>query len=191
MSGSERGMQMEGVTTRDETTRIRRARVGISLETAGEMLLLALVGFFFVYLFIESLEWPLGSALMPWIALGIGAPFWVYRLLVLIFRAREAPAGQIMDIGFRTGGDPKGERARFFRIALFVVGLYLGIWLFGFHVALPLGILFYVRVYGQLSWLGSLCVALMFLALLIGVYDRLLNAAWHEPLAWQWFQSVL
>ncbi|HXV81618.1 MAG TPA: hypothetical protein VEG60_17195 [Candidatus Binatia bacterium] len=182
---------MDGVTTRDGTTQIRRARLNVSFEVIGEMVLLAVVGGFFVYLFIESLEWPLGSALMPWIALGIGAPFWVYRFLVLILRVREAPAGQIMDIGFRTGGDPKGERARFFRIALFILGLYLGIWLFGFHVALPLGILFYVRVYGQLSWLGSLFVAFMFLALLVGVYDRLLNAVWHEPLAWQWFGSIL
>jgi hypothetical protein len=177
-------------TTNGPASQIRRARLGISLALFGEMVLLALVGGFLVYLFIESLQWQLGSALMPWIAVGIGAPFWVYRVLVLILRAREAQ-GQIMDIGFRTGGDPTGERARFFRISLFIIGLYLGIWLFGFHVALPLGILFYVRVYGQLSWLGSLCVALMFLALLIGVYDNLLNATWHEPLVQQWFESSL
>ena len=162
----------------------------VSLELIGEMVLLALVGAFFVYLFIQSLEWPLGSALMPWITVGIGAPFWVYRVLVLILRAREGGPTQIMDIGFRTGIDREGEKARFFRIALFILGLYLGIWLFGFHVALPLGILIYVRVYGQMSWLGSLCVGLMFLALLVGVYDRLLNATWHEPLAMQWFGSI-
>ena len=186
---------MEGVTTKNGATnaqarRMRRARLGFSLETIGETVLVALVGGFFVYLFVESLKWPLGSALMPWIAVGIGAPFWVYRLLALISRAREAPS-QIMDIGFRTGSDATGERARFLRITLFILGLYLGIWLFGFHVALPLGILFYVRVYGRLSWLASLCVALLFLSLLVGVYDRLLNASWHEPLARQWFESLL
>jgi hypothetical protein len=135
-------------TTNRPASRIRRARFGISLELFGEMVLLALVGGFLVYLFIESLQWQLGSALMPWITVAIGAPFWVYRVLVLILRAREEQ-GQIMDIGFRSGDDPTGERARFFRIALFILGLYLGIWLFGFHVALPLGILLYVRLYGQ------------------------------------------
>src|SRR5919106_1715450 len=102
MSGSGRRMNMNGVTRRCGTTQIRRARLGVSLEVIGEMVLLALVGGFFVYLFIESLEWPLGSALLPWIAVGIGAPFWVYRVLVLIMRAREESA-EIMDIGFRTG----------------------------------------------------------------------------------------
>jgi hypothetical protein len=189
MSKPER-KKMEGVIARDKTTRVRRGWLGVSLETIGEMVLLALVGGFFVYLFVESLQWPLGSALMPWITVGIGMPFWVYRVLVLILRAGEAP-GQIMDIGFRTGSDPVGERGRFVRIALFILGLYLGIWLFGFHVALPLGMLIYVRVYGQLSWLGSLSVALLFLILLVGVYDKLLNATWHEPLVWQWFGAML
>jgi hypothetical protein len=180
---------MQSPTNHDRASRIREARRKISLELFGELVLLAVVGGFFVYLFIQSLAWPLGSALMPWIAVGIGAPFWVYRVLVLIMRAREEST-EIMDIGFRTGADPTGEKTRFFRIAGFVLGLYLGIWLFGFHVALPLGILIYVRVYGQLSWGGSLFVGIMFLALLVGVYDRLLNATWHEPLAKQWFEAA-
>jgi len=184
-----RNRKMQSPTNHDRASRIREVRRKISLEIFGELVLLAVVGGFFVYLFIHSLAWPLGSALMPWIAVGIGAPFWVYRVLVLIIRAREEPT-EIMDIGFRTGADPTGERTRFFRIASFVLSLYLGIWLFGFHVALPLGILIYVRVYGQLSWAASLFVGLVFLALLVGVYDRLLNATWHEPLAKQWFESI-
>jgi hypothetical protein len=180
---------MQSQVNHDRASRTREARRKISLELFGELVLLAVVGGLFVYLFIQSLEWPLGSALMPWIAVGIGAPFWIYRVLVLLARAREAPS-EIMDIGFRTGGDPTGERARFLRIGLFILGLYVGIWLFGFHVALPLGVLLYVRVYGQLSWLASLSVGLIFLALLVGVYDRLLNATWHEPLVRQWFEAL-
>ncbi len=157
-----------------------QARQRFSLEVSGEIVLLLLVGGFFIYLFIESLQWPLGSALMPWITLSIGFPFWLYRLMVLFVRAKDAP-GQIMDIGFRTAGDPTGERARFIRICFFIVGLYLAIWLFGFHIALPVGMLIYLRVYGHVSWWWSFGVALLFLVLIIGVYDRLLGATWHEP----------
>jgi len=166
-----------------------QARPRLSLEVSGEIVLLLLVGGFFIYLFVESLQWPLGSALMPWITLSIGFPFWLYRLMVLSVRAKDAPA-QIMDIGFRTGGDPTGERARFFRICFFIVGLYLAIWLFGFHIALPACMLFYLRVYGQVSWWWSFGVALLFLALIIGVYDRLLGATWHEPLVLQLLYSI-
>lgn len=181
--------QMERPPNPDRATPSQPRRLKMQLELLGELVLLALAGGFFIYLFIQSLGWPLGSALMPWIAIAIGAPFWIYRVLVLVLQAHEGPA-QIMDIGFRTGTDPLGERARFFRIAVFILGLYLGIWLFGFHLALPLGVLIYVRVYGQLSWLGSLFVGFAFLALLVGVYDRLLNATWHEPLAKQWLESI-
>ena len=166
----------------------RRMRRGVSLEIIGEIILLLLVGSFFVYLFVESLQWPLGSALMPWIAVAIGAPFWVVRVAVLFFQAKES-SGQIMDIGFRSGDDIEGERGRFIRICCFIVGLYLGIWLLGFHIAMPLSILYYVHVYGKVGWRGSILLSLFFLILLVGVYDHLLNATWHEPPLLQWIYS--
>lgn len=166
----------------------RRVRRGISLEIIGESVLLLLVGSFFVYLFVASLDWPLGSALMPRIAVAIGAPFWAWRVGVMFFQAKES-SGQIMDIGFRSGDDPQGESGRFVRICCFVVGLYLAIWLIGFHIAMPAGILFYIRVYGKVSWIGSILLALMFLGLLIGVYDKLLNATWHDPPLLQWIMT--
>jgi len=168
----------------------RQIRRWLSLEIFGEIVLLLMVGGFFVYLFLESLQWPLGSALMPWIAVAIGAPFWLWRMAVLFLQAKES-SGQIMDIGFRSGDDPEGERGRFVRICGFIVGLYVAIWLLGFHIALPAGILIYVRVYGKVSWVGSILLALFFVVLLVGVYDRLLNAAWHEPPVLQWIYSFL
>jgi hypothetical protein len=54
---------------------------------------------------------------------------------------------------------------------------------------MPAGILFYVRVYGKMSWVGSVFLALFFVVLLFGVYDHLLNATWHEPPVLQWIYS--
>ncbi len=186
---------MEGSTAKRETDNAQagensQARLRPSLEVFGEIVLLLMVGGFFIYLFVESLQWSLGSALMPWITVGIGFPFWLYRFMMLGVQAKNAP-GQIMDIGFRTGADPTGERARFLRICLFLVGLYSAIWLFGFYIALPVGMLFYLRVYGEVNWWWSFGVALLFLALIIGVYDRLLNATWHEPPVLELLYSIL
>lgn len=175
-----------------KVTAARKRRFGFrfTLESFGEIVLLAVVGAFFVYLFVASLDWPLGPALMPRIAVIIGAPFWAYRVLVLFLQASEAEAaGQIMDIGFRSGGDPTGERGRLIRISTFIVGLYLAIWLVGFHIALPIGMIFYVRVYGGVSWAWSLVVGFLFLVLLVGVYDNLLNAYWHEAPVLEWIYS--
>ena len=161
----------------------------VTLEAIGEIILLAVVGAFFIYLFVASLEWPLGAALMPWISVAIGFPFWIYRLVVLFLRLQERPA-QIMDMGFRIGADPGGEKARFLRIAVFILGLYLAIWLFGFHLALPAGMFLYIFLYGQTRWWWSLCLSLMFLVLIIAVYDQMLGAVWHDPPALQWLYSI-
>ena len=160
----------------------------ISLEILGEIPLLAIVGGFFVYLFVESLSWPLGAALMPRIAVIIGFPFLILRVITLL-RRTVAQQGQIMDMGFSIGIDPKGEARRFVRICAFIAGLYLAIWVFGFHVALPLGMFFYLFVYGRVGWIASIAVALFFLALIMGVYDTVLHVSWHEPLIfriWEW-----
>jgi hypothetical protein len=153
----------------------------ISLEILGEILLLVIVGSFFVYLFVESLRWPLGAALMPRIAVVIGFPFLIIRVITLL-RRTVTQQGQIMDMGFSIGIDPKGEAKRFVRISSFILGLYLAIWIFGFHIALPLGMFFYLFVYGKVGWIGSIAVALSFLALIVGVYDAVLHVSWHEPL---------
>lgn len=160
----------------------------IPLEILGEIPLLAIVGGFFIYLFVESLSWPLGAALMPRIAVIIGFPFLIIRVITLL-RRTVSQQGQIMDMGFSIGIDPEGEAKRFARICTFIVGLYLGIWVFGFHVALPLAMLFYLFVYGRVGWIAAIAVSLFFLALIIGVYDAVLHVSWHEPRIlriWQW-----
>ena len=157
------------------------ARRGFSVEVVGEIILLAVVGVFFVYMFVESFSWPVGSALMPRIAIGFGTPFWFWRLFALVRSTRETSSEQIMDLGFRTGADPQGERMRFARICLYILGLYAAVWLVGFHIAIPLGVFFYVFVYGRAGWIWSTVLALLFLILIVGVYDRFLNATWHDP----------
>jgi hypothetical protein len=152
-----------------------------SLEVFGEVVLLLLVGGFFAYMFIESLNWTLGAALAPRIAIAIGTPFLIYRLVFLLRHTRSSPA-EIMDIGFRIGADPAAEAQRFTRIILFIVLLYLGIWVFGFHVALPLGMFAYLYVYGGIGFRWSVVIAALFLALIVGIYDQVLHIHWHEPL---------
>jgi len=68
------------------------ARRGFSVEVVGEIILLAIVGSFFVYMFIESFGWPEGSALMPRIAIVMGTPFWIARLITLVRSTRETLA---------------------------------------------------------------------------------------------------
>jgi hypothetical protein len=153
----------------------------ISLEIIGEVILLACVGALFVYVFVQSFGWPLGTALMPRIAVIIGVPFLIARIVSLARRTVEQQ-DRIMDTGFRLGVDPKREAQNFVRICTFIVGLYLSIWVFGFHLALPAGIFLYLFFFARMGWIGSIVVASCFLAFIVGVYDNVLHVSWHEPL---------
>jgi hypothetical protein len=153
----------------------------ISLAIVGEAILLGCVGAFFLYVFIQSFGWPLGSALMPRIVVVLGVPFLIARIISLTRRTIEQQE-RIMDTGFRIGDDPKREAQNFLRISAFIVGLYFAIWVFGFHIALPAGMFGYLFFFGKVGWVGSTIVALCFLAFIVGVYDNVLHISWHEPL---------
>ena len=86
-----------------------------------------------------------------------------------------------MDTGFLAGADPKEELLGFIRISLFIAVLYLGIWLFGFLVAVPIGVLLYLLIYGRVGWFWSSFAGMAFAALIVGVFDWTLNVPWHEP----------
>ena len=157
------------------------SRWRISLEIMGEVILLAFVGALFVYVFVQSFSWPLGTALMPRIAVIIGVPFLIARVISLARHTVEQQE-RIMDTGFRLGDNSKREATNFVRICTFIVGLYLAIWVFGFHIALPTGIFLYLFFCGRVGWIGSTVVSLCFLAFIVGVYDNVLHVSWHEPL---------
>ena len=64
------------------------------------------------------------------------------------------------------------------------IGLYLLILMVGFHVAVPLFLIVFMRFYGKASWTLVLVVTSAILALMFGVFDQLLHVPWPEPLIW-------
>ncbi|MFQ5851776.1 MAG: tripartite tricarboxylate transporter permease [Candidatus Binatia bacterium] len=155
-----------------------------SLEIIGEVVLLLIVGAFFIYMFVDSWNWPFEAALMPRIAVIIGIPVWLTRVAALLHHDKitNAETPEIMDTGFIIGVDPKAEALRFVRICAFTALLYGGISLFGVHVALPSVLFLYLITYGRAGWIWSAITSLVFLALIVGFYDWGLNIIWPDPL---------
>jgi TctA family transporter len=162
-------------------------RRALSVEIAGEIVLLLLVGGFFVYVLVLSLDWSFSAALMPYIALITGTPFLVLRIFHVMracfgLGAQTMTASQIMDIGFRIGNDPVNEYRRFVMIVVAIAVLYLGLWLIGFHIMLPLWTFLYMHFVGKTRLVWSVSVSLVLIAVIVGVYDYLIGAIWNEPL---------
>jgi putative tricarboxylic transport membrane protein len=157
-----------------------------NMELAGEFVLLGLAGAFFGYLLIEAKDWPLGAALMPRIIAVAGLVFWALRIILLL-RKRPQSDARIMDTGFTSVGDGRDAMKRFIIIFGSIITLITGIWLVGWHVALPAYVFLYLLIFGRIRWWKALLCAAAFLALLLGVYGELFNTPWNEPALFQLF----
>jgi hypothetical protein len=162
----------------------------------GEIILLVAVTAFFLYMLLLSFDWPWGARLVPQIAVAIGTPFLILRIIYVVrvlfwTRATSSVAPvQIMDLGFRVGDDPKGEGKRWIRILSAIGILYLTIWLAGFQVALPVWIFVYMVCFGRANFLVAGGIALLFFGLIVGVYDYLIRVPWHDPPLFMLFRHL-
>ena len=163
-------------------------------EVAGEMVLLAIVGVMFGTMLWESREWTTASALMPRIAIGIGAPLWLIRVFGLVryalgtqperysgVRREEDSSGRIMDLGFYMGDDQRAALKRFLSITGALLILLLGIWLLGWHTTLPLWTFAYLLIFAKVKIWQAALGGIFFLAVIIGVYGALFDTLWNDP----------
>ena len=162
----------------------------LSLEVLGELLLIAVAFALFGYLFVLSFDWPEAARLLPRIAVIIGVPFGLIRLVAILRRVKPT-AAQVMDTSFRIEGqDPRAITGRFVRIWTWVLSLYLAIWLLGFHFALPVGTFIYLIRYGKAGWLWSLGLSAAIYAAIKLAYDMALDADWFDAVVPVWLGLV-
>lgn len=159
-------------------------------EKVGEAILLSAVTLFFGYILYDSLSWPSAAARLPRIAIGLGAPFLLFRWYKVVWGGPEGPLSQIIDTGFRSSGNPKEDRKRFIRVVGMVLFLIAGIWLVGVEVAIPLGVVIYLWLCAGVGIVRSVAVGLVLLGVIVGLYDEVLNSPWPEPLLWTPFADI-
>lgn len=163
----------------------------LSVEFLGEVILLIVVGAVFAYMLWDSREWGTGAWLLPRITIAFGIPFWLWRI-VSLFRTRiYNPDAQIMDTGFlEADADGSVVARRWVKLVGSTAGLLFGIWLFGFHVAVPGYTILYLTVFGNAKWYWALLPAIFFEAIMIFIYGNILMAEWHTPLVIEWWNAI-
>ncbi len=122
---------------------------------------------------------------LPIITLIFAAPFWLIRVRSLFDRKKALQAGAIMDLGFRFGGDSVAEKRRAVRFIASVAALFLGVWVFGFHLALPIWVMTYLFLFAKAKPIVILIIGIAFEGLLLGVHDFIIDVPWPEPLFWR------
>lgn len=172
-----------------------------SMEFIGEVILLAAVGAFFVYMYWDSvdkdagglawlpwrLDWSDGGWLLPRIAVIFSIPFWIWRVVSLFKAGASSEPGQIMDTGFlETTDAPNVVALRWAQLIATTAALLLGVWIIGFHIAVPAYTVLYLIFLGKAKWYWTLIPAAFILVVVNFIYGYLLIAEWGTPVARDW-----
>lgn len=156
----------------------------LSLEVALEVVLIVLSAALFTYMLVESFRVHPDVGRLPRIAAGVG---W---LTLLLYTGRRiwtwgqlATAGQIMDTGFDEEGlSRRTIVTRTLRLVLATTGMFLGAWVVGFHIAVPVYVFGYLVLWGGVRWYWALATGAFYLAYMVVAYDIAVRAQWPEPL---------
>lgn len=173
----------------------------LTVEFIGEVVLLAAVGAFFVYMYLDSVDWEAGSLpwlpwrldwgdggwLLPRIAILFGMPFWFWRAVSLFQAGASTEGSQIMDTGFlETDDAPATIALRWVQLLGTTGALLVGLWVFGFHLAVPVYTVLYLVIFGKMKWYWTLIPAVFFEIIVVGIYGYILLAEWGTPVARDW-----
>lgn len=167
-----------------------------SPEIVGELVLLMLMALLMIA-FIISLYRPpflqddlpkilLPGRWLPTVVIVVATPLWFIRLYTVLSRRKAIEQGMIMDLGFRLGEDPAGEKRRAALYFGSLVALVLLLWFIGFHIGLPLWVMAYLLFWTRAKWYWALLAGLGFEAFIIGILDLTLDIFWFEPLFFRW-----
>ncbi|MEE8518419.1 MAG: hypothetical protein V3S98_04780 [Dehalococcoidia bacterium] len=164
-----------------------------------EGLFLVAVGTVFIMMLVAARGWPAGAALYPTVSAVLGLPLLGVHVVMRIRgslsrqadKRGDSPAtAQILDIGFDDSRvEPGVARMRTLRMVATTTGLFVGIWLFGFHLAIPVYVFTMLATLGRVRWWRALFIALSMVALMIVAYDVLLNTPWNDPVVFRWFRA--
>jgi hypothetical protein len=140
-------------------------------------LILAIICGYFVW---ASLNWPSGAALMPRTA-GTFGLLMVVGYAFNSIRGKGANSGQILDVGRMEHGDTDAPavRARTIRAIGSLFAIVVLIWLFGFHIAIPTFVGFYLWYWGKVGWWRAVLAGAIFLGIIVGLYDNVMHVTWH------------
>ncbi|MQF86248.1 MAG: hypothetical protein FI734_02115 [SAR202 cluster bacterium] len=159
-------------------------------ELLGEVILLVVVGAVFAYMLWDSRDWGTGAWLLPRITIFFGIPFWLWRVISLFKNRITDPDLQIMDTGFlESDADGKVLMYRWIKLLGSTAALLIGIWFFGFHVAVPAYTILYLMIFGNAKWYWAVLPAIFFEAIMIFIYGDILMAEWNTPLVVEWWNA--
>lgn len=142
-----------------------------------------LIIIFFVIFLYEARDWRLQARLYPW---AIGIPMLALALIHIFWELKGGkkpsiqPSNAPVDFSFTKGIDPVLARRRAINIFSWIFAFFLGIWLFGFAIAIPAFVFLYLKVQSAEGWGLSLALTGGAWFMFWGLFDWLLRLPFPE-----------
>jgi hypothetical protein len=142
--------------------------------------------FFIVWVYLAK-DWRLQARLYPW---AIGIPMVVLAIIQVILdlkgvQRKQADAAPV-DFQFSQEIDPQVARRRTINIFSWIVGFFLGIWLLGFVITIPLLVFTYLKIQSNESWVTSVALTIAAWLVFYGLFVRLLTLPFPQGLVLAW-----
>ena len=139
----------------------------------------------FVY---QAHEWRLQARLYPW---AIGIPMLVLAVVQVILDLRgvedKKPSDSTpMDYQFTKQIDPIVAKRRAINIFCWIFGFFLGVWLLGFNITVPLLVFGYLRIQSREPWVLSLSLTLAAWLVFYFLFVKLLTLPFPEGMIFRW-----
>jgi Tripartite tricarboxylate transporter TctB family len=142
--------------------------------------------FFIVWVYLAQ-DWRLQARLYPY---AIGIPMVILAIIQVILDLKGVERKQVdaapVDFQFAQNIDPALARRRTINIFSWIFGFFLGIWLLGFVITIPLLVFSYLKLYSGERWgLSIILTAVAWLAF-YALFVRLLHLPFPEGLILTW-----
>ncbi len=149
----------------------------------------------FIYAPLSAWEWPYATRLFVW-AISVPTLLCLIAQLGIDLRRTKQPGTweDVMDTADLPVDRSVPLQIVFSRGMNFLgwfLGLFVGIWLIGFQVALPLFLILYLLTQARSGWLLSLVVAGSVMIVQFVLFDRLLQIAWPKGILISWFGEII
>ena len=143
---------------------------------------------FLAYFLWEASSWRIQARLYPWV---IGFPALALAITQLVLDLRGAPeikdAGNApIDFQFTKSADPARTRRQTLNIFSWIIGFVIGLWLFGFSLAIPLMVFLYLKAQSREPWLLSVMLTGAAWLLFWGLFDQLLHLPFPDGQLFTW-----
>ena len=162
------------------------------MKPRPQFFLTLVIVIFLCYFIWEARAWRLQARLYPW---AIGVPTLILALiqLYLDFKGvaeKKDDGAAPVDFQFTQYQDPSQTRGRTINIFSWIIGFFLGVWLLGFSIAIPLMVFLYLKVQSAEPWVLSLMLTGSAWLLYWGLFVRLLNLPFPDAQILVWLGMV-